>query len=135
LNEEKLTMQTFTLWKESQDKMNETFIAEMKEIKKDTQSLISLLRDEVLTSKATLNQHIKEYDENKAENKEKFDSVFKTLRSMEGIRTIGKVGKWAIVTVFGAALAALGVALVSDYQFSKKPAPTNTVQPKERSQP
>ena len=104
----------------------DTFTSEMKDIKKDVRETNELLRDEVSTTKAILTQHIKEYSEDRTEGKEKFDKIFKVLRSREGVYRAAKLIKWGGAILFAGLLTAAGASIWSHYTITTTEKVDNT---------
>lgn len=113
MSEEHVTIEMFKFWADTQGKTLESLSKEIKETN-------ILLRDDINTTKASLNQHIIEYKENKSETNSRFAQVFKTLQSREDVYKFAKVIKWGIGILFAGALTAAGMSAWS-YVSSKEP--------------
>lgn len=121
MSEENITLSTFKIWTESQDRMINAFISEMKEVKKEQQQTNQLLRDDINTTKAALNQHIVEYTALKTDNDKKFNKIFNVLRSREGVYNAAKWVKIGLGILLAGALTAAGASLWNNYTVQEKP--------------
>lgn len=103
-----ITIEMFKIWVDA-------FTSEMKDIKKDVRETNVLLREDVNTQKLMLNQQIKEYNLDKIENEKKFTTIFKVLRSGEGVYRAAKLIKWGSAILFTGMLMAAGASIWSQY--------------------
>lgn len=94
------------------------FTSEMKDIKIEVKETNTLLREDINTQKLTLQQQIKEYNSNKVENDKKFTTIFKVLRSREGVYRAAKLIKWSGAILFAGLLTAAGASIWSHYSIT-----------------
>ena len=113
MKDEHVTIEMFKFWADTQGKTLESLSQEIKETN-------ILLRDDINTTKAILNQHIIEYKENKSETNSRFAQVFKTLQSREDVYKFAKVIKWGIGILLAGGLTAAGMSGWS-YIATKQP--------------
>jgi len=105
---EMVTIETLRLLLEPGEKRAEQQGAEIKEIKEQQVKTNQLLEKVVLTHSQTLNQHIKDYGEDRRKDGKRFARIFQTLEAREGYFTAAgylKIGVGIILTAIIAAAA------------------------------
>ena len=105
---EPVTVAMFKIWTDAS-------LDEMKGIRAEQSETNVLLREEIITTKAILNQHIKEYSETKVVNDKKFDRIFTVLRSGEGVFKAAKLIKWGVAILLAGSLTAAGASIWNAY--------------------
>jgi hypothetical protein len=103
-----VTIDTLKLLLAPGEKRADAQAAEIREIKQQQIETNGLLREIVLTHSQTLNQHIKEYAEDKRKDGRRFAKIFQTLEAREGYFTAAgyiKIGVGIILTAIIAAAA------------------------------
>ena len=130
---ESVSVEMFKIWADSQSSLINALTDEMKVLSGEQRNATgelkqtnSLLRDDINTTKAILNQHIKEYNYYKLENNKRFTQVFKrqdklveTLESREGVYTAAKYIKWVIGIMLVGGLTASGAHIYDKYFVTK----------------
>ena len=114
MSENVITIEMFKIW-------IDTFTSEMKDLKKEVKETNVLLREDINTQKLMLNQQIKEYSHDKIENDKKFTTIFKVLRSREGVYKAAKLIKWSGAILFAGLLTAAGASIWSHYTITSNP--------------
>jgi len=89
---ENVSMQSFKIWADSQEKVlntiqesNKNIFAGQEKINSNIQQVIELLRDETSTNKAILKQHIFEYNTDKKSIDVRFKNLFKRQDKIDSI--------------------------------------------------
>lgn len=125
MNVESVSVEMFKIWADSQKEILATLAGEMKslsvgqvETNKQIQQMTVLLREDINTTKESLNQHIIEYNFFIKESGNKFlkieetqGLIHKTLDSREGVYKAAKSIKWALGLLATGILAASGAGI------------------------
>ena len=134
MSEEMISLGMFKLWTDSQDKMINAFIAEMKEVKKEQQETNVLLREDINTTKSMATQHRIEYENSKQDYDEKFKIIFNTLRSRESFFITAKWLRIGLGIILAGALTAAGTSFWNAYyttsNVQKLPSQKQEIHPK-----
>lgn len=81
---------------------------EQAEMRKEQIKTNQLLREDINTTKAILNQHIIQYNESREKNDRKFDVLFSIARSRDDYFKGLKIAGWVLVIILTGLLTAFG---------------------------
>ena len=122
MSEESVSVREFERWARLNTDMQKQHNEELKSVSKElkesneiNRQTVSLLREDIATTKVMMQAHIDVYNTDKIKNSETFskqdkriDNVEETLKEREGVYNLATKIKWALAVITTGFLAAFG---------------------------
>jgi len=112
---ENVTLETFKIWTGSQDRLLDQHSKDIKEINKQLVEIVSLVKDDINTTKSMIEHHIIQYDNDRKQINIRFTNLFKRQDKIDNI-LLQRQSMWIVfkgfswfvkITVSGGILATI----------------------------